>query len=253
MKLKSRQQIEWSILTGLLVILFVVLGNGLSTSSGESAQTVTDEGNMQQRAGVKPKWLSTPIQQAAINPGQPKLEFVMEERDKPDILRGLQGVYFILTVAKQTEQGIQQDKPTAETLKTDSELQLRQYGIGLLSNDEWLHTRFAAPALVVVVEISKDLEFVEGVPFVLADINVGLLEPVVLARDGTRGCCASTWEKRARTAETDHNFQEIRQQVKDLVAKFINDYLAANPKESATARSGTRLDQTEPTGGNKLQ
>jgi hypothetical protein len=77
----------------------------------------------------------------------PQLKFVAEQRDS---LRGLQGVNVIVeSLTAEAEQlGL-----TREALQIDTELQLRQYGIKVLTREEWVKTP-GSPFLYVNVTVA---------------------------------------------------------------------------------------------------
>jgi hypothetical protein len=153
----------------------------------------------------------------------PQLPYVAEQRDT---LRGLQGMgVFVQPLGPEVERlGL-----TREALQTDTELQLRQYGIKVLSFREALLTP-GAPFLHVLVDVGRVND--ETLSFVAVSTHVRFYEIVSLEREPATRCPAATWEAGnvARITSTKR-LAEIRDSVKDRVADFINDYLAANPKE----------------------
>jgi len=70
-------------------------------------------------------------------------------------------------------------------------------------------------------------------PLAAVTIIVELREAVFLLREPKRICIgASTWKRGRVWIVGLGRIRELRESVKDLVDEFINDYLAANPKES---------------------
>ena len=149
---------------------------------------------------------------------QPKL--AIEQRDT---LRGLQGV---AVAVEGLEPEVEQLGLTSEALQTDTELQLRQYGIRVLSHQEQLATP-GMPYLYVNVNVKS----IETVPIVAVNIQVKLQQHVSLERDPTILCSGTTWETGGVMMPLRSDLGQVRGGIKDIVAGFINDYLAVNPKK----------------------
>jgi len=136
--------------------------------------------------------------------------------EQRETLRGLKGIQVLvepITLAGLTE----------STLKTDVELKLRKAGIRVLTKDEWLLTQ-GYPYLyvnVTAIELKSPQEFIYSV-------NVGLTEDVILSRNRSIETSATTWKKSALGITPD--LRAVREAVGDQVDKFMNDYLAVNPK-----------------------
>ncbi len=135
-------------------------------------------------------------------------------------LRGLKGVHVIVPALKpQTERlGLSKDQ-----ILTDVELRLRKSGVRVLTEKESLETP-GMPFLYVNVGTF----FREDHPLVAYSIDVALVEWVTLARGFKTG--GAIWEKGSVGSVGMKEIRGIRQYVGDMVDKFINDYLAANPK-----------------------
>lgn len=144
-----------------------------------------------------------------------------------ETLRGLQGIGVIVDMVRpEAEQlGL-----TREALQTDTDLQLRQYGIKVVSFLEM----FTTPG-VPVLYINANVKVRPGEidPILAVSIVVQLKQGVSLDRDPTIHCKAPTWESAAVATVGRANIRQVRDAVKDLVARFINDYLAVNPKQPA--------------------
>jgi hypothetical protein len=142
--------------------------------------------------------------------------------NQKDTLKGLRGVYVLVEPLKpEVEKYL-----TIQQLQTDVELRLRQNGIRVLSEQEWLSAP-GSPYLYVNVNI------VVGEMSRLPAYSILLLlnQKVFLARDITKFCVASTWNIGSTGSVGLENIGTIREPVKDQVDQFINDYLAANPKD----------------------
>jgi len=143
---------------------------------------------------------------------------------KRSTLRGLQGVeLFVMGPTAEIEKyGL-----TESQIRTDVELKLRQAGVKVLSSKERYKTP-GAPLLTVFALVRK---WPESEVFSV-DVRAGLTQSVVLVRDRSILCNATTWETfPVGGVIAAKDLQSVRRVVKDHVDEFINDYLAANPKE----------------------
>lgn len=153
----------------------------------------------------------------------------LEYADKQaETLRGAQGIYVLVPKLKPE---IEQLGLTRAALRTDTELQLRQYGLKVLSSDEWLKTP-NAPDLYVNVDVMPLSE--DPIPVLAVGIEVRFDQQVLLVRDPTMRCSAATWHATAAVRIPRLRLAAVREVVKDNVAKFINDYLAMNPQPPAS-------------------
>jgi len=142
-----------------------------------------------------------------------------------EILQGLEGVYvWVGDIHPMAEKyGLR-----GRDLQTDTELQLRQYGIKVLTAKELASTP-GVPFLRIEVSVVIGGEG----PFAATAIRVGLVESVLLLREPKRICLgACTWQRGYMWRVASPRMNTIREYVKDFVNQFINDYLAANPKET---------------------
>jgi hypothetical protein len=152
----------------------------------------------------------------------PLPKFISEQAD---LLQGLQGVGVVV------EKSIDRDKEryglTNERFKTDVELQLRQRGVKVLSDEERLRM-VGAPALYIDVTFRVR----ESIRHAIGVISVELKENVLLKRNPTIMTFAATWHARGLATVTleDNTSSQIRLAVKQIVDEFILDYFAANPK-----------------------
>jgi hypothetical protein len=136
-------------------------------------------------------------------------------------LAGLRTVgVMIEELAPEAEQG----GLTSNLLQTDVEVRLRKAGLRVAEGPE----RLQAPAFVYVnVNTAKWPR-----PKVYAvSVSVQLMEPVSLVRNPARRRLAATWDNGAVGLAHASDFAAtVRAKVGDLVDRFLNDYLAANPK-----------------------
>jgi hypothetical protein len=154
----------------------------------------------------------------------PQVKYVEKQQDT---LRGVSSVYVLV---EKLDQAIEQMGLTRVALRTDVELQLRQYGIKVLDSDEWMATP-TAPDLYLKVNVMPLTE--DPIPVLAVSIEVRLDQQVWLVRDPTVRCSAATWHTSTVWRIPRARLLAMREVVKDQVSKFINDYLAVNPKPPA--------------------
>ncbi len=143
-----------------------------------------------------------------------------------EVLQGLEGV---LVIVEDMRPEAEKKGLTRQALQTDTELQLRQYGIKVLTPEECVSTP-GGPYLYINVNV-----IIGGEIYAAAAITVELREEVLLLREPKRTYYgASTWKTGHVESLGLRRIKEIRGSVKDHVNEFINDYLAANPKEQST-------------------
>jgi len=104
-----------------------------------------------------------------------------------------------------------------EQIETDVELQLRKVGIRIdKSADEYLYVR------ATVMEVGE-MGFVYH-------LEVSVKQKVTLARDPSILTEGITWDQGyLATVPKGGARNVIREDIRDLVDKFLNDYLAVNP------------------------
>ena len=147
----------------------------------------------------------------------PRTKWINEQRD---ILAGLQGVSVLVEPFRPKAQKYGFNK---EKFKTDVELRLRQYGIKVVPTLSSKH-----PA-VLYVYINPLID--ETTRNVAIRIDIKLFEAVTLLRNKSVVTSAATWSADSIGLDSLPVVNGVREKVKDLVDAFINDYLAANPKE----------------------
>ena len=136
-----------------------------------------------------------------------------------------------------------------ERLQIDVELKLRQNGIKVFSEREVLQSP-GAPVLSISVMhqpvVYKDLR---KAPVCACSIHVQLIETMQLKRNPQIYCRASAWGHSMINAIPTEGFAEnVRTGLSDLIDGFLNDYLAANPKESEKKKPTLQelLEETKP-------
>ena len=152
-----------------------------------------------------------------------------------EVLQGLEGVSVWI---EPIEQEVEKHGLTRQAIQTDTELQLRQYGIKVLTEEELLST-----PTVPILFINVNVMIHEKIPVVAAALDVELREAVLLLREPKRFCCAArTWKTGVLVLVGLDKIKDLRGDIKDLVNEFINDYLAANPKDHSTKKNGSVFD-----------
>jgi len=141
-----------------------------------------------------------------------------------ETLKGIKGVYVLIEdlnpVAKKL--GI-----TEELLKTEVELKLRLAGIRIYSEEEMLE--YLYPALYVNLNTHKDTG--SGIGFYAFSLEIAIKEAAYIKRNN-RPDHVTTWNDGVLGFFTKENSLElIREVLKRVLDRFLNDYLAVNPKK----------------------
>src|SRR2546425_8239420 len=137
-------------------------------------------------------------------------------------LAGLTGVY--VSVENIPDEA-QHDGLDTTRIRTDVELRLRQAGITVLTRQEWLSTA-AAPYLYVNVQVIKN-----PANFYAYSADVELRQRVTLVHNPATSILAATWSATGIIGTVgSRRVGSLRENVRDLTDRFINAYLAANPK-----------------------
>ena len=129
-------------------------------------------------------------------------------------------------VIRDLNSDIKIDGLNKECIQTDVESKLRSAGIKILSIQEWLN-KLGSPHLGVWVNSSKKDESRSLYAYT---IEVSLSQTVYAARNKEIVFMAETWSVEDVGFVEEENVNSIRDSVKDLVDKFINDYLSVNLK-----------------------
>ncbi len=143
--------------------------------------------------------------------------------DQRDTLKALHGVRVLVEYLRPEGEkyGL-----TKEAIETDTELRLRQYGIKVLSREE-------SPDSYLYINVNTVVQ--EALPIAAVAVQVQFLQDVLLYRDLKTRVTATTWSKGINGLVGVNQLRDFsRENVKDLVDKFINDYLAVNPKKETT-------------------
>jgi predicted secreted protein len=160
----------------------------------------------------------------------------VEGRLEHGSLAGLQGV---VVVVEQVGQEAKRYGLTSEELQAETELQLRENGIKVFSAQEHLQ----APEMPFLY-ISVNVVIRAGAEFVASNVHVAFKQAILLKRDPTKGCMATTWEAEKISTYKADELKDVREDLKALVDQFINAYLAVNPQTAG--RKGRDRDVEEP-------
>lgn len=143
----------------------------------------------------------------------------IDSQDTRSSLRGLKGVEVIIDLSPRPE--AEQNGLTTSAIRTDVELKLRQAGIPVLA------TEGGNPWLGVIVNVVPS----SGTIWPYA-ITVELRQNAFLLRDSSILALGTvTWSVGAISGVGKQDLSSVRDVVKDQVDKFINAYLAVNPKK----------------------
>jgi len=146
---------------------------------------------------------------------------------------GLKGV----TVTIATDDTLKKLGLHTDTLKTDVELKLRLAGIRVIAEEDRVWSM--RPYLIVSLIVVEGTEFVPSAFY----IELLLQEKVQLARSLNTTVIATTWSSRGWLGVAGKTVfvNSVRKRLKDQVDQFLNDYLAANPKDQEKTTLSERL------------
>ena len=148
----------------------------------------------------------------ALDPGSPEAR--------------LAGITAIHVVVEDINRDAERDGLLRSTLQTDVELKLRLAGIHVVTEREWWDSTDSGTLYLRV----GTLKHVESGLYAY-DIDLHLKESARRVRKPTIILSAVTWNTPGMIGLVGvKNLSEVRQSVRDLVDRFINAYLAANPK-----------------------
>ena len=169
---------------------------------------------------------------AAFDEDRPVLETIGS--DPPIVIFGrgratLRGLPEVCVIAEYPPPHLEQYGLTRPVLQTDIELQLRQQGITVMPEKK--HFSIGRPKLGVSISSAEEGDMAAT----YIQIYVGQVVPLGV-REGRKIICnaAITWTAGTLVLGGPDQSQQVRDTVKDLVAEFINDYLAVNPRHGET-------------------
>ena len=145
-------------------------------------------------------------------------EWAKSERET---LKGIESLY--VTIEKLQHDAVEVGL-TSNMLRKDVELKLSTAGIkvpfALTGNDE--------PHLNLIINVYYD----KLNNFVFYNFQISLLQPTILLRNSNLSCYARTWFlSTIGSVSKEECVKLIRDEIKNKIDTFINDYLAVNPKK----------------------
>jgi hypothetical protein len=146
----------------------------------------------------------------------------ISETYQKDVLRGLKG---LAVVVEDINPDVEKYGLGKNQIKTDIELKLRMAGIEVQTEEKNLKS-LGSPFLYIEVGVMK----IESMPVYVVTTEVSLGEWVRPERDSTIKALAKTWETGSLGFVGEKELRLVRESIGDSVNKFLNDYLAANPK-----------------------
>ncbi len=140
-------------------------------------------------------------------------------------LRGLQGVY---VAVEPLDREVEASGLTTAGLKTDTELRLRMKGIPVLSKEQWTKTQ-GGPLCYVEVNIVDDAALGGVLDFRLYafEVRIEFNQDVFLVRDTAVKALSPTWS--TSYLGVTNSLPRIRDKVREMVGRFVDAYLEANP------------------------
>jgi hypothetical protein len=136
-------------------------------------------------------------------------------------LKGLPGVY---GVVEELADPVTQDGLNKQDIQTDVELKLRLAGVKVLTEKEHLAIPGMPDLYVRVTPLFRDNLYAFW-------IEVDLEQNILLQRDQTIVVGATTWSEARIGMIGKNRLSEIRNDIKDLIDKFLNAYFSVNPKK----------------------
>lgn len=140
---------------------------------------------------------------------------------RSDSMKGLIGVHVIV---QQPSEEAEKDGLTKASIQTDVEVKLRVAGIRVLTREETLKAP-GSPYIYVNVDAMRNSSF----PFYAYNIRVELFQEVEsVVRPGVM-ISSITWQNTRVGTVGANNLRQVRDDLKDDVDRFVNDWLTANP------------------------
>lgn len=141
-------------------------------------------------------------------------------QSRPSSLPTLKGIDAIAVLVEYLPTGAKTVGLTEEAIQTDVELKLRLAGIRVVT-EQAIVALPGSPYLYVRVTLTDTAE--------AASVEVELDQDVRLERDGQHVNGVGTWRK--GIVLSNPSAQGVRNEVKDFVDRFLNDWLSVNTKK----------------------
>lgn len=136
-------------------------------------------------------------------------------------LRGLGAIAVYVTPLGQR---VEEAGLSTDTIRTDSELELRRAGIAVVDPSK-------SPSQYLAVNITCASDPQRIAPILACNIAVHLYQAVALLRNPSVTALASTWGEDSAAMVGLGRISILRSGASDMVEEFANDYLAANQKQ----------------------
>lgn len=136
----------------------------------------------------------------------------------------LVGLRAVRVIVEELRPEFEQAGVAKEQVQTDVELRLRKAGIRVID--------FGSTYLYININSIRDGDYSSAY-----SIDVQLNQPVLLERDKSISCIATTWDRGTIEVIPNSRLQTIRDSVGNLVDMFINDFLAASSTSSTQNQS----------------
>lgn len=144
---------------------------------------------------------------------------------------GLRGLPGVLVVIESFQDANAESRGLTESqLQTDVELRLRKAAIRVLTIEERKSAGEGRAMLYVNVKLVSGDEPLDGV--YAYSLSVEVWQQVLLVTPPFAKVLAISWHTEVTGIVGKVHLGKLREDVGDLVDKFINDYLAANPPKS---------------------
>lgn len=149
-------------------------------------------------------------------------------QDDPSARATLRGLTGINVVIDDLPPALEAERAglTRATVLADTEAQLREAGVGVLTESEW-QTAPGQPWLFVRV---RTLRLTPTAPMYAYMISVDLMQRTLLARDPSMHAVAMTWTTGETGTVGGANFSRVRESLRTQVDTFISAYWAVNRK-----------------------
>jgi hypothetical protein len=132
----------------------------------------------------------------------------------------LKGITDVFVLVEEFPDGAKKLGLSDDSVRTDVELKLRLAGLRVVTAEKGYKLP-GAPHLYVNVNVTDSAD--------AASVDIALNQNAKLERDGQFAIGITTWT--TGVVISHPNAQGIRDYVKDMTDKFLNDWLAANPKK----------------------
>ena len=142
----------------------------------------------------------------------------------PSEKESLKGIKALRVVVEDLKPEIENDGLLKRTIQTDVELKLRLAGIKVIDNSDLNEGNSFIYVNANILKSSNN-------NFYTYNISVNLKQDVFLARNNKLCFGVITWNSQSIGLIDKGELPEIRQDIKDHMDVFINDYLEMNPKE----------------------